>query len=69
MKVIITTVLLSAALSGCIATVSFPTSATMSVTPASYSKEDCKKGGWQTLRRSDGSSFRNQGDCVSYFKK
>lgn len=29
-------------------------------------KEDCKNGGWQTFRRADGSSFRNQGQCVSY---
>jgi hypothetical protein len=29
-------------------------------------KEDCKSGGWQILRRADGSSFKNQGDCVSY---
>jgi hypothetical protein len=26
----------------------------------------CKNGGWQTLTRADGSSFKNQGDCVSY---
>lgn len=26
----------------------------------------CKKDGWQTVRRADGSSFKNQGDCVSY---
>ena len=30
------------------------------------SKEDCKRGGWQHLRRHDGTTFRNQGDCVSY---
>ena len=30
------------------------------------SKDDCKDGGWQHLVRSDGSSFRNQGACVSY---
>lgn len=29
-------------------------------------KEDCKNGGWQSVRRSDGSTFKNQGDCVSY---
>jgi hypothetical protein len=29
-------------------------------------KEQCKNGGWQTLKRADGSSFKNQGDCVSY---
>lgn len=26
----------------------------------------CRDGGWQTLRRADGTSFRNQGDCVQY---
>ena len=30
------------------------------------SKDQCKDGGWQTLKRADGSSFKNQGDCVSY---
>jgi hypothetical protein len=29
-------------------------------------KEDCKDGGWKHLVRSDGSSFKNQGACVSY---
>lgn len=29
-------------------------------------KDQCKNGGWTTLRRADGSSFKNQGDCVSY---
>lgn len=28
----------------------------------------CKKDGWKTLSRADGSSFNNQGDCVSYTK-
>lgn len=26
----------------------------------------CKNGGWQTLRRADGTTFRNQGDCIQY---
>ena len=26
----------------------------------------CQNGGWRTLHRSDGSSFANQGQCVSY---
>lgn len=30
------------------------------------SADACKDGGWQTLKRADGSSFKNQGDCVSY---
>ena len=29
-------------------------------------KEACKEDGWQTLKRADGSGFKNQGDCVSY---
>jgi hypothetical protein len=29
-------------------------------------KEQCKDGGWANVRRSDGSSFKNQGDCVQY---
>jgi hypothetical protein len=28
--------------------------------------DGCKNGGWETLRRADGSPFKNQGDCVSY---
>lgn len=27
---------------------------------------ECKKGGWQSLSRNDGTPFKNQGDCVSY---
>jgi hypothetical protein len=29
-------------------------------------KDACKNGGWQTLKRADGSSFKNQGDCIQY---
>ncbi len=29
-------------------------------------KNACKNGGWQTFTRADGSTFKNQGDCVSY---
>jgi hypothetical protein len=29
-------------------------------------KDECKNGGWQTYRRANGTTFRNQGDCVSY---
>lgn len=29
-------------------------------------KDACKNGGWRTVRRADGSPFKNQGDCVSY---
>lgn len=26
----------------------------------------CKDGGWRTLKRADGSGFKNQGDCIQY---
>jgi hypothetical protein len=29
-------------------------------------KDECKGKGWQNVTRADGSSFKNQGDCVSY---
>ena len=29
-------------------------------------KDDCKKNGWKTLFRSDGTPFKNQGDCIQY---
>jgi hypothetical protein len=29
-------------------------------------KDDCKNGGWQQVRRADGSPFKNQGDCIQY---
>lgn len=29
-------------------------------------KSECMKGGWQDVTRANGSSFKNQGDCVSY---
>ncbi len=34
-------------------------------TPATAAAS-CKNGGWQTLSRGNGSTFTNQGDCVSY---
>ena len=30
------------------------------------SADDCKDGGWENVFRSDGSAFKNQGDCVQY---
>lgn len=30
------------------------------------SKASCMNGGWMSVKRADGSSFKNQGDCVSY---
>ena len=32
-----------------------------------YSKDQCKNGGWQNMQDANGNSFKNQGDCVSYF--
>lgn len=29
-------------------------------------KDECKKDGWKTLSREDGSTFKNQGDCIQY---
>jgi hypothetical protein len=43
---------------------------TFSLTPtgayAASPKDACKDGGYLTLARSDGTSFKNQGQCVSY---
>jgi hypothetical protein len=33
---------------------------------AATNKGQCKDGGWMSVTRADGSSFKNQGDCVSY---
>jgi len=29
-------------------------------------KDECKKGGWADLTRANGTSFKNQGDCIQY---
>ena len=29
-------------------------------------KDQCKNGGFNTVKRADGSSFKNQGDCIQY---
>jgi hypothetical protein len=34
--------------------------------PTPGSKDACKKGGWESLFRTNGTPFKNQGDCVSY---
>ncbi len=37
------------------------------LTPAlPTTKDDCKNNGWQTYTRADGSTFKNQGDCIQY---
>jgi len=37
------------------------------VTEIVPTKDDCKQGGWQSMIDNAGNSFKNQGDCVSYF--
>ncbi|MEO5677424.1 MAG: hypothetical protein ABIQ84_07740 [Usitatibacter sp.] len=32
-------------------------------------KDDCKDGGWQEMKAADGSSFKNQGQCIKYVKE
>lgn len=42
---------------------------TVGGTTTTYDFEpNCKKGGWQSLTRPDGSSFKNQGQCMKYSK-
>jgi hypothetical protein len=36
------------------------------VTPFVNTKDQCKQGGFENVVAADGSSFKNQGDCVSY---
>ncbi len=39
----------------------------VTVTETVPTKSDCKQGGWQTMIDGFGNTFKNQGDCVSYF--
>ena len=41
----------------------------LSLGTLAVSKDACKNGGWQSLTRADGSSFKNQGDCIQYTNK
>lgn len=34
--------------------------------PVPANKDECKNGGWMNMGRSDGTPFKNQGDCVSF---
>lgn len=34
--------------------------------PVPAEKDECKDGGWQDLYRPDGTTFKNQGDCVQF---
>ena len=36
--------------------------------PVALAADQCKNGGWQNLYRTNGTGFKNQGDCVSYTK-
>jgi len=29
-------------------------------------KDSCKNGGWKNVKRADGTTFKNQGDCIQY---
>ena len=33
---------------------------------AANAKDKCKNGGWENMTRTDGTSFKNQGDCIQY---
>ncbi len=46
----------------------FATAFQLSAYTVALNDDGCKKDGWKTLSRADGSSFKNQGDCVSYTK-
>jgi hypothetical protein len=37
-----------------------------SFTVPALSKDQCKDGGWQRLFRTNGTGFKNQGDCIQY---
>ena len=39
----------------------------VSITETVAGGSDCKRGGWRTMFETDGTSFRNQGDCVSFY--
>ena len=34
--------------------------------PLAVTKDQCKNGGWQMLRRANNTTFKNQGDCIQY---
>ncbi len=40
---------------------------TVSYSNAPTTKDQCKNGGWKTATDLNGNSFKNQGQCVSYF--
>jgi len=42
------------------------TAATVGCFSVATNKDQCKDGGWQTRLRANGTSFKNQGDCIQY---
>jgi hypothetical protein len=44
----------------------FASSLATPIPPTAMDKDVCKDGSWQERSRSDGTRFKNQGDCVSY---
>jgi hypothetical protein len=45
-----------------VASAAKPTNSGIDPAFAGYTKDQCKNGGWETF-----GTFKNQGDCVSYF--
>jgi hypothetical protein len=45
---------------------SVPAASIATYWPVAQKPADCKGSSWQALSRLDGSTFKNQGDCVSY---
>jgi hypothetical protein len=50
----------------CYADNSGSVTATITFNNVPTTTDQCKKGGWQGLNDSNGTPFKNQGDCVSY---
>ncbi len=41
--------------------------ADVTLTETAATGAQCKNGGWQTMHEPDGTAFKNQGDCVSFY--
>jgi len=55
---------------GAIDSIGLVTQFTMtSVANTPQSTDNCMHGGWRTRTRSDGSTFKSQGDCIQYVTK
>jgi hypothetical protein len=59
---------LASVIDGGVATVAAyrPAAGTTTTGTVPTSKDQCKNGGWKSLTRADGTSFKNQGDCIQY---